>query len=546
MRVESIKSSIYLSQINCNKCIKFGVSRPLKPLKSDTFEVVQLSENQQFEKFVESIYSKIQRQLHSFTPRKLENAIQNTLKAFPQVSEEEVLTVMQRLTQWANYTCLPKFSEMLSENNIGSINYSTPINRNFHYFQHKKRLFPENKHLKEGQIVTMSELMYFRNRPNLNNIKFINLEGFNDGITLFDDDNLLEAATQKFLKKLQIIKEKSPQKSFQENLFQALNGNIITLTKFLGYPEPVTFSIKAPPTREAILKQMAPFSPESLKDIKITIETIARHFTNNDNEYKILRNNIADYYESKLDVYTKQRLIESLKVMHNHISSYLTKKQIPPQQAYLFVPIDNKLTKSYNIITYMFAKMYNIPPENILQTDKLLTLNNYRSESAFIILDDITASGSSLANAAHYDKSAYYLNSNNHILFCPLSANTESIETVKDVIFNAKRKSIDDILTVQSNLKNFKKSARQLKIDKYFFEDQTGIIARGYEGFSSDYGPELNCIVFPYMAPDNNVDLASFIVRFFLPSKEAISSIHSGFDEIYCKLLKNIKKSKKD
>ena len=138
MRVESIKSSIYLSQINCNKCIKFGVSRPLKPLKSDTFEVVQLSENQQFEKFVESIYSKIQRQLHSFTPRKLENAIQNTLKAFPQVSEEEVLTVMQRLTQWANYTCLPKFSEMLSENNIGSINYSTPINRNFHYFQHKK------------------------------------------------------------------------------------------------------------------------------------------------------------------------------------------------------------------------------------------------------------------------------------------------------------------------------------------------------------------------------------------------------------------------
>ena len=117
---------------------------------------------------------------------------------------------------------------------------------------------------------------------------------------------------------------------------------------------------------------------------------------------------------------------------------------------------------------------------------------------------------------------------------------------IKDVIFNAKRKSIDDILTVQSNLKNFKKSARQLKIDKYFFEDQTGIIARGYEGFSSDYGPELNCIVFPYMAPDNNVDLASFIVRFFLPSKEAISSIHSGFDEIYCKLLKNIKKSKKD
>ena len=98
MRVGFITlNSPYHTQQRVVKPLNFGAKLqcPNSPAP-DTFEVLltSLNENKQFCALIESIYAKYQKKLYLFTPRKLENAIQNTLKAFPQVSEEEVLTII--------------------------------------------------------------------------------------------------------------------------------------------------------------------------------------------------------------------------------------------------------------------------------------------------------------------------------------------------------------------------------------------------------------------------------------------------------------------
>lgn len=551
MRVGFITlNSPYHTQQRVVKPLNFGAKLqcPNSPAP-DTFEVLltSLNENKQFCALIESIYAKYQKKLYLFSPQKLETAIKNILKSFPDLSEKEVLTAMQKLTQWANYTCLPNLSEMLAENNIGRICTSTPTNIFFNYFQHSKRLFPE-QHDKPltGFIVTMEEFnnYLYRHSTNLRNTTFVNLEGFDHGVNLFRDDNLLESLTKKILTRAQIIKQKYPQKTFDNTLFLALNGNLITLMKILGYKEPITFRIDAEPTRETILKQMSPFYPQSKDDLRLTIETVAKYFTNNNQEYKILRNNIADYYESKLDVYTKQRLIESLKYMKKYIDNYTARKQISPENVFYLIPTDKNLTKSFSIITHMYQEIFNINPDKILKTDNISEINGYPSNSAFVILDDFAASGTSFVEAADYYKLASELEPDKHILFCPLVAHREGLDKIKEIISFSKRSGSDTILTIKSHIKDRLMTARDVRRDKYFYEDQTGIMALGYEGFNGEYGSISDCTVFPYMSPDNNADLASFITRYFLPSEAAISNKHLNFQEINFKL--NIKKNKKD
>ena len=127
---------------NANYKINFTGIKPPLVFQPDIFESKFDDEisDKIFKDFIDAIYEKIERNLMAFTPEKLENAIQNLLNEIPETNEKEVLTVMQRLTQWASYSCLPRLSKMLDEKGIRSIHKNGGINNDFEYFKTKKRL----------------------------------------------------------------------------------------------------------------------------------------------------------------------------------------------------------------------------------------------------------------------------------------------------------------------------------------------------------------------------------------------------------------------
>ncbi len=296
---------------------------------------------------IKSITKKINAQLHSFTPEKLENAICKVRAAHPQNTEQQILTVMQKLTQWANYTCLPKLACELRKANISHIENSTPFNRNFYYFQHNKGLFSMDKTCDfTGVIVTKNELKnHFKTQKQ--HECFVNLEGFDDGVNLFSDDENLANCTIKTLEFINKYQKRHPlQVNFSQALNIALNGSIIKTMHERGF-KIKTLRVNAPATRETILAQMAPVAPTSDKTIETTIDYLAKHFTNEQEDYWLARRNIASFYDNKLDIYTKQRLIDILKETRTMLNEHFKAQNVPEDKVFYLIPNIFKEPKSF-------------------------------------------------------------------------------------------------------------------------------------------------------------------------------------------------------
>ncbi len=489
-----------------------------------------------FQDFINTIYEKIERNLMAFTPEKLENAIQNLLKEVPETNEKEVLTVMQRLTQWASYSCFPRLSKMLDEKGIRSIHKNGGINNDFEYFKTKKRLIKTSSQNPYKLYLITKSTIHNGLKTLEPNTKFINLDGFDDGINIYNDDNLLQEKTKTVLLRLKELMNKNPKLSFEEALDACLNRKITKAMKTLGL-EFEALRVDAPPTRKTILKQMAPCAPESKEHIKVTIETAAHHFAKGDKQYMIMRNNMADFFESKLDVYSKQRILENLKVIKSQIDEYMQSNKLSAKNMYLIISDECGTNKSYGLITRMFARQNNIADNKILTVENVMALNKYPANSTFIVLDDLVGSGDSFTKVGEYSTYGWQLGKDKHILFCPIVAHSQGIDTVKDAICFAKRDSVDEILTIKANIKERLMSKREVQRDEYFRYDSRGLDAYGYEGFEG--GEE--CLVFPYTTPDNNADMASFITKYFLPDSDAISSKHLAFENIEIAIRKKLK-----
>ena len=527
-----------ITNTNTNYKINFAGIKLPGIIKPDYFESkfdAELSDKI-FNGFVNSIYEKIERNLMAFTPEKLENAIQNLLKEVPETNENEILTVMQRLTQWANYSCFPRLSGMLDEKGIRSIHKNGGINNDFEYFKSRKRIIKTNSQNPDKVYFITKNTVHNGLKMLEQNTKFINLEGFDDGINIYNDDNLLQEVSKTVLLKIKGLMNKNPKLPFEEALNVCLNRKISKSMKKLGL-EFETLRIEAPPTRETVLRQMAPCGPVSKEQIRVTIETAAQYFAKGEKPYHRMRNNMADFFESKLDVFSKQRIVENLKIIKSQIDEYMQKKKLSAKNMYLIISEECGTNKSYGLITRMFAKQNNIPENKIITVMNIDSLNKYPKNSTFVVLDDLVGSGDSFCKVGDYNIYGWQLQPDKHILFCPLVAHTQGIETISDTISLAKRDSIDEILTIKSNIKDRLMTDREVKRDEYFRYDSHGSDAYGYEGFQG--GEE--CLVFPYTTPDNNADMASFITKYFLPDSDAISSKHLAFANIELEIRKKLK-----
>lgn len=482
----------------------------------------------QFGALIQSIYTKMKSQLRLFTPEQLETAIQNVMREVPNTNETQVLTVMQRLTQWANYRCIEDIGNALTNLEVGTIENSTHINRVFNYLQESKGLIQTDKNSKKlASFVTDSNLSEILQEKPMSEV-FINLEGFDAGVNIFSDDRKLQECTVNTLRKVQNL----PDKSFNDALDCVLNKRINGVMQSHGY-EVKTIQIKNSPTRENILKQMSPYYPESPEIIAQKLERVAKYFTQNDKyKYSELLYNMADYFDLRLNVFSKQRIVESLQTLKIKIDAFLKEKNLPSDRVFYVIPSEGGTNKSYGLITQMFARNNDIPPEKVITIDSAIELNLAPNHSTYVVLDDFIGSGDSMSNVANYIFDRYKLSNNNHLLFCPVTACDDGINTLNLIIENGNRINKDFIITPDENIQKITWDDRNKKLDLYFTFNEIGKNVYGNEGFVGDGSYFSGSTIFPYMSPDNNSDLASFVTELFLPNPNPIKRKHFDFSNV--------------
>lgn len=495
---------------------------------------VQKLNTPKIDKYIKNIYTKLEDKLCVFTPEKLDKSINVVLDTLPWAKEIDVLRVMQKLTQFASYNFLGFLSEELAKSKVHKIPLNGGLNSIFNYFSKEKSIInlPIQKGEKyEGIFVVKDDLKDKNFQRNIGifgqygDIKFFNLEGWSDGINLFTDDNLLAKKTVKVLENTRKLMEKHPEYSFNEALDESLNGKIKSYL-LKNKIKCQTISLDAPATRRVILEQMRPIMPNETL-LKSTVESVANYYTKSRRKREKLSLKIAKYYDEYIDVYSKQRMIENLKDLKLQVKNYAKTHNISKNNIYIAVPVTNEPVKSFDVVAKMFAPILEIPKERILRISDIRQLNSMPENSAFIIADDVSASGYSMADAANYINKANALSKSNHILFCPVTAATEGINYVNDVIRFQNRYGIDAIFHAKNGIRNYDNTTDEFigNKNKKFYKKVFGID----EDMLSSFGM---CTSFPYMAPDNNSNLSSFLLKFFTPGNDCIKNKSLNFSHI--------------
>jgi len=503
-----------------------------KSLITDVFEFKGLCRspeylNNVFEKNINKIWNKIQEQAEIFTPQKLETAISEVKSNNPKNSEEEILTVMQKLTQWANYSCFKPLANKLNDIGFKSIYISKPSEANdtFYYLLVRKKLCKvDYKNNCSYKFISKNSLN--NTQRYLKNEKFINLEGFDDGVNFLTDDNLLAPLTNNVLTQVNNLRRKNIFLSFNKALNKVLNGKIESELKKKHFVCE-TIRLEGSPTRETILKQMSPVMPKSKESLKNIINVVANFFEPYaKNRNILLKTRLSQFYEQNIDVYTKQRLINLLKTMNENILKFQKEKNIPTENIYYLVA--NSHYKSDQLITRMFAKANKIPNEKIVFDYENIPKN--KENSIVVILDDIAVTGDSLKKIKIQNPPE-----NQHILYCPLICHSTALNNKNEDISKLARSANDKILNAVLKLDETPESKDELVIFNYFKPQPFNNNVIYDNGFQTT--KKLGqCTIFPYMAPDNNADIASFLLYKFIPEPEALKNKHLNFNDLIYKL----------
>ena len=185
-----------------------------------------------------------------------------------------------------------------------------------------------------------------------------------------------------------------------------------------------TITFDTPATRDVILSQLRPAMPtQSL--LKSTIESISQYYTHSakSKKFKKMCIKIADYYQDNLDVYSKQRIIESLKYLNQLIYQQVRINSVNPDNIYYVLPNSpDSEYKSFELITKMYCNLFNIPNDKLVKINTFKDINNFPDKSAFVLLDDIIGSGDSMSRFGDYRHCAESIDKDKHIFFCTVSS----------------------------------------------------------------------------------------------------------------------------
>lgn len=447
----------------------------------------------------DKVYTNYHNSLNEVSIEDIKNAVTNIEKT-TDYPREKILATMQQATQFANLRSLDLVIKKLKKNdilNVGAImhqNYLTEnmfgLNRSLNYLITQKQmgsLHGEDNAVfldknKIEQIKNCSDSLKELKHNNYKNIKFFVLSGFENGINFLNRNKNLEETTRELL----------AQKDIDEKILKE--------TKALGI-EPIIIKNEQEPTIENIYNQMRP-EQMSKKELNTTIDaTLFDRIPEQDKRCDV-KSDVIQHLDNALMVFTPESIAKNLSEIHKNIIDF-NKAQGKQKEDILYILPTEK--KSYNLITHQYQLVNDIPQNRISDFIDLNLRSKDSQNKTFVILDDNTISGESLTESLIdlYKYKSSLEKHNNNIIIAPIFSTEEGINAINKYIINNNRQSKDILITNQ----------KQHKAWNANIKDENSLdIALGstFYDFYNPY-PKKPCLIFPYMAPDNNSEFAANI-----------------------------------
>lgn len=209
--------------------------------------------------------------------------------------------------------------------------------------------------------------------------------------------------------------------------------------------------------------------------------------------------NILEYVVQSLQVFSPRRLAGMAAQHYARLRQMASDRKIPESKIFFYVPENQK---SYGMVTMIYAMVNHIPYNRIITTQDVLTKTCKSNDNAMIVtLDDIAGSGSSLKYST---SEARKIAGKNHFVIAPFITAPQGQKSLQ------KEAGRNVSLVTGMAIPNFSDSAYYRSLSK---KDQAGFdLIIGNSGFGSN---DIS-VVFPYMAPDNNNNIAGYFHKFFL------------------------------
>lgn len=473
---------------------------------------------------IESVYRDYKKSLGETTLSDIKSTALN-LSQEMQIPKKEVLKAMQLVTQFSNVRSLKVVSDEISKHYVGSLGdkemclqfhafgsgltrenqhifyKETGINSSFSYVFDRKRLAPID-YKKEGKLgvildeekishletIKKTQPEEFERVVNSDKLKYFYISGWDTGIPVVDRTKSLEDKARELL-----LKSKEENKPMEK----VLDAPLLDRIKKLGL-KPTIIRNENPATELNVYNQMKPQQISKMHLTNVIEANTLHRLSESSRVTDIKKANVNDaatnYLRDTLCVYTPEKMSADLKQIHKKIMDYaeLQGKDV------LYVRPKTTL-KSTDYVHYSYKKINNVDPDKFVS---IHSLKDYSKDcpdkppispenTLLVFLDDCAISGDSISEIRGSILQVAGISKKYSLLFANLKGTDEA---VKEFHRRRRRNPAELIILDKINQKSVK--------DNEFLKSIVGAPA---------YSKDAASIVFPYMSPDNNSELASNI-----------------------------------
>lgn len=449
------------------------------------------------------LFTEYKQDLHETTLSDIELTVKELEQKHP---ENKILSTMQQATQFASIKSIKHIINQLNKDNIGMIgdisNTNQPefvknnfgLNMTLHYLIQKKKMgdlsgnnnaifLDKNKlaQLKENSIKNPSDIRnLIQNKKN----KFYILSGFDNGINFLNRNKNLSENTKEIISKGNI------------------DTDIINQAKELGI-KPTVIKNKNEATTKSIYEQMRP-EQMSKDELNAVIDaSIIKLRIPNTNAQSNVKTDTIKYLHNNLLVVSPESMSDGFANMHQNIIKF-NKSINKSEKDLLFCIPDSE--KSYGLINHQYQLTNNIDKNKFTDIETILeNINSPKLKNKTIVfLDDCAISGESMTdNFFPFAERMDSVNQQNiNFIYAPLLVTTKGTNKIQEVLYKNNRKQ-DKILFHKQINNNWEKDIKNPNLLSH-------VLGKTAFGYQWQYN-EKPCVIFPYMAPDNNCSFAANI-----------------------------------
>ena len=470
----------------------------------------------------DTVYQQYQDKLNEISKEDINSTIDKIANT-TEYNKKDITEAMQLVTQFGNMQSVNIIGKTLENHEAGRIpnngsvfkffvkdkSFNEAFSDNFglnagmHYLLNQKELYEiepynfgifldDNKlqdieKLKEKSPEALNDLKTWKNA------RFFVLSGYENGISFIDRSKSLESATLDLLNKA---------KEYNIPLSQAVDKDVLDRCDKLGI-KPIIIKNENTPSVDNIYKQLRP-EQISEQELNAVIDASVMKKIDNPKKQIDAKDGLVTYLENSLENYTPERMSKELKEIHSKIIETTKNLGKTPEDIIYIIPNDQK---SYDLVDYQYQEINNIPKDKFVTLKSPFSFDKLNPENkVLVLLDDCSLSGSSFLEEPNFEYTMTSIRAkqnNNNIIFAALYASDFAEEKIDRAIHKRKRQNHDIIIKNNNDENNWHDNMEKplMKLTKE---------ALGNSGWeASRY-----CLIFPYMAPDNNSEFAANIALF--------------------------------